>query len=76
MNSSANLLSNGFSSLLNSPDLTVRFSSVELPDTIELWDTGKVQVIVSNRGNAPLVDPLYLTCITPPMEILIAMTAY
>jgi len=52
MNSDGNLFSKGEISLLNTPDLTVRFSSIRLPDTIELGDTGKVQVIVSNRGNA------------------------
>ena len=60
MNSSANFLSKGISSLLNSPDLTIRFSSIELPDTIELGDTGKVQVIVSNRGNAIARGPVVL----------------
>ncbi len=60
--SNENLSNPNSSKLLNKhkPDLTIRFDAIELPDTIELGDTGKVQVTITNKGKAIANGPVTL----------------
>lgn len=47
------------------PDLVAQFNSINLPNTIEFGDDGKVKITVTNRGNAlakgPITINLYIS---------------
>jgi hypothetical protein len=43
---------------LRKPDLVARFSTIDLPDTVDFGDDGRARVTVTNRGNAVAQGPV------------------
>ena len=43
---------------LPKPDLVARFSTIELPDTVDFGDDGEARITITNRGNAVAQGPI------------------
>ncbi len=51
-------------------DLSIRFKTIQLPDTVEFEDTGRARVTVTNTGDRPINQPVTVNLIISTDETL------